>query len=82
MININIQDKTIFIKKSIDKKVSKFLKKRELCELTEDELIEFNSMLIQFNNLLKDKIEMQEEKLDKIKKSIRRNIDALAESNK
>lgn len=82
MININIQDKTIFIKKSIDEEVSKFLKNRELCELTEDELIEFNSMLIQFNNLLKDKIEMQEEKLDKIKKSIRRNIDALAESNK
>lgn len=82
MININIQDKTIFIKKTIDEEVSKFLKNRELCELTEDELIEFNSMLIQFNKLLKDKIEMQEEKLDKIKKSIRRNIDALAESNK
>lgn len=82
MININIQDKTIFIKKTIDEEVSKFLKNRELCELTKDELIEFNSMLIQFNNLLKDKIEMQEEKLDKIKKSIRRNIDALAESNK
>lgn len=82
MININIQDKTIFIKKTIDEEVSKFLKNRKICELTKDELIEFNSMLIQFNNLLKDKIEMQEEKLDKIKKSIRRNIDALAESNK
>ncbi len=82
MINFNMQDKTIFIKKNIDEEISKFLCNRKISELSTDELIQFNNMLMSFNNLLKDKIEMQEEELIQIKKSIRNNIDSLAESNK
>ncbi len=81
MNKLDVNSNIICIKKYVDEYISHTLNNRKLNQLSNEELVKLDEFLNYYNNLLNNKIELQQVQLDSLKEKIRKKIDLIKKNN-
>lgn len=77
MANVTAIDNIVEIKKELDEKINKMFYGRTLNDLSVEELLSVKNTLKEYGEILDEKIEIQQEKLEAKKMSIKNKIESI-----